>query len=269
MEQNKTYVERHRISENVYGFRTAIANIAFITGLGHKGKDWILVDAGIPFSGGFIIRFAEKMFGKNSKPLAIILTHAHFDHIGGLKAILAKWDVPVYAHKEELPYLTGKESYPPADPAVGRGMMALISPLYPRRPIDIGKNARELPEDASLPDLAGWRWIHTPGHTRGHVSFFRDDDGVLLAGDAFIAVKQESLMAVLSQTNEIHGPPAYFTPDWELAGQSIHKLAALNPKAAFTGHGQPFYGQELREGLEKLIKEYETFVVPKQGKYVH
>ncbi|MEN8700504.1 MBL fold metallo-hydrolase [Bacillus infantis] len=269
MEQQKTYVERHSIAENVYVYRTAIANIAFITGLGPKGKDWILIDAGIPLSGGFIIRFAEKMFGRESRPLAVMMTHAHFDHIGGLKAILSKWDVPVYAHRAELPYLTGKETYPPADPAVGRGLMALISPLYPRRPINIGENAKELPEDATLPGLPGWRWIHTPGHTPGHVSFFRDDDGVLLAGDAFITVKQESLMAVMSQSKEIHGPPAYFTPDWDTAGQSIRKLAALNPKAALTGHGQPFYGQELTEGLEKLIKGHETFVVPKQGKYVH
>ncbi|MFC8689659.1 MBL fold metallo-hydrolase [Brevibacillus porteri] len=52
---------------------------------------------------------------RSAKPKAIVLTHAHFDHIGSLEGLLRMWDVPVYAHQKELPFLTGKEDYPEPD----------------------------------------------------------------------------------------------------------------------------------------------------------
>ena len=42
--------------------------------------------------------------------------------------------------------------------------------------------------------MPGWRWVHTPGHTAGHVSLFRDADRTLIAGDAFVTTKQESAL---------------------------------------------------------------------------
>jgi glyoxylase-like metal-dependent hydrolase (beta-lactamase superfamily II) len=65
-----------------------------------------------------------------------------------------------------------------------------------------------LPEDGTIPGFPEWRWIHTPGHTVGHVSFFRDSDRVLIAGDALATTKQESFLAAAAQTPELHGPPA-------------------------------------------------------------
>jgi glyoxylase-like metal-dependent hydrolase (beta-lactamase superfamily II) len=59
-----------------------------------------------------------------------------------------------------------------------------------------------------------WRYMHTPGHTSGHISLFRNEDGVLLAGDAFVTTNQESLIAVMTQKKELHGPPKYFTYNW-------------------------------------------------------
>lgn len=94
--------------------------------------------------------------------------------------------------------------------------------------------------------MPGWHWIHTPGHTPGHVSLFREDDRCLIAGDAFVTVKQESLYAVATQEQEIHGPPAHFTPDWAAARQSVERLARLPPAIAATGHGTPMRGLEMR-----------------------
>ena len=62
--------------------------------------------------------------------------------------------------------------------------------------------------------MQGWRWIFTPGHSPGHISLFRDSDRTLIVGDAFVTTKQESLMSVMTQRMEMHGPPMYFTPDW-------------------------------------------------------
>lgn len=85
--------------------------------------------------------------------------------------------------------------------------MASLSWAYPRGPIDLGDRVRALPGDGRVPGLPEWRWMHTPGHAPGHVSFFREADRTLIAGDAFITTKQESALAVLAQRPEVHGPP--------------------------------------------------------------
>jgi glyoxylase-like metal-dependent hydrolase (beta-lactamase superfamily II) len=174
----------------------------------------------------------------------------------------------VYVHELELPYVTGRSSYPPPDPTVGGGAMAALSWAYPRGPIDLGERARLLPADGSVPGMPGWRWIHTPGHTAGHVALFRDADRTLIAGDAFVTTKQESATAVMSQRPGVHGPPAYFTPDWGSAARSVQALAALEPEIAATGHGVPLRGPEMRTELHRLATEFRALAMPESGRYV-
>lgn len=253
-------MEQEQLPSDLDYQRTLIVNVVFV---GAPGSDeWVLVDTGVATFGDTIMAAAEARFGK-SKPRAIILTHGHFDHVGSLPYLLKHWEVPVYAHPLELPYLTGKEDYPEADPSVGGGLMATVSPLYPHKSIDIRPWIKELPGDGRIPALADWRWLHTPGHTKGHISLFRESDRSLIAGDAFITVKQESAFAVLTQEKEIHGPPAYFTFDWEHAWSSVRTLAALEPEAAITGHGLPLAGEELRSGLNRLAEQFDRMAIPR------
>jgi glyoxylase-like metal-dependent hydrolase (beta-lactamase superfamily II) len=143
-----------------------------------------------------------------------------------------------------------------------------MSFLYPKDPVDLGDRVKPLPEDGSVPELPGWRWVFTPGHAPGHVSFFREQDKVLLAGDAFVTTKQESALAVWVQKQEVHGPPAYFTPDWQQARQSVERLAGLQPRVAATGHGIPMRGTELSQQLADLVEHFDEKAVPLHGRYV-
>jgi glyoxylase-like metal-dependent hydrolase (beta-lactamase superfamily II) len=146
--------------------------------------------------------------------------------------------------------------------------MALLSFAYPNKAIDLGGRVRALPEDGSVPEMPGWRWLHTPGHTAGHVSLFRERDRCLIAGDAFVTTKQESLYAVATQEPEVNGPPAYFTPDWTAARRSVELLAELKPAIAATGHGTPLRGEPLAQGLKRLVAGFDEIAVPSQGRYV-
>jgi glyoxylase-like metal-dependent hydrolase (beta-lactamase superfamily II) len=234
-----------------------------------NGTPWALVDAAIGPGAARILEVAAERFGDDARPAAIILTHGHFDHIGALETLLGIWDVPVYAHALELPFLTGRADYPPPDPAVAkRGMMARLSALFPDSGIDIRGRARELPSNGAIPGMPGWRWVHTPGHSPGHVSLFRSSDRILIAGDAVTTTRQESAYAVVTQKPELNGPPAYFTIDWDAAHRSVSTIASLKPLIVSTGHGPTMRGDEMPRRLAELARDFDTRVRPRRGRYV-
>ncbi|WLD92787.1 MBL fold metallo-hydrolase [Alkalihalobacillus sp. AL-G] len=247
------------VIHDVYCYTNQIVNICFINIPNNK---WVLIDAGMPKSAEKIIQGAEKQFGKGSWPEAIILTHGHFDHIGSVEALAELWNIPVYAHQLEFPYLTGEQDYPPGDPSVDGGLVSEMSPLFPNHSIDITEKLNPLPADGTVPLLSDWKWIHTPGHTPGHISLFREKDQTLIAGDAFVTVDQESLYKVMTQKKEINGPPAYFTMDWDEAKVSVQTLRDLQPELAITGHGVPMSGNELTRELNKLAENFDTLARP-------
>ena len=231
-------------------------------------SDWVLVDAGIPFHAARVAAFARRRFGANP-PRAILLTHGHFDHVGSLRALLRRWpQTPVYAHLLELPYLTGRSAYPPPDPTVGGGLMTRTCPLFPHRAYNFRPNVMPLPADGVVPFLPEWRWIHTPGHSPGHVCYFRESDRTLIAGDAFITQKQESLIGALTRATVVHGPPTYFTPDWISARSSIETIESLQPRYAITGHGLPIANPQLVHHLHLLATRFDRIAMPADGRYV-
>ncbi len=253
------------IAPGLNGLKITFVNVF---GVAHEDGSWTLIDAAIPFSASRIKTWAETTFGR--APNAIVLTHGHFDHVSAAKDLADEWNVPVYAHVLEFPYLTGEKEYPAPDWKAGGGVMPLMSPTLPRGPVDLGSRLKQLPgegENLSLVEMPGWTLIHTPGHTPGHVSFFREKDGTLLVGDAFCTTKPESFFAAnFSQPAELHGPPSYFTSDWGAAKVSVRKLAGLQPKTVATGHGKPLSGAEVASGLEKLAADFDRIAVPEDVK---
>ena len=191
------------VAPNVWGTKDVFVNMYMVKD--ENTNTWVLIDAGLKSSAPKIRRMAEHLFGKDAKPVAIFLTHGHFDHTGSLARLAEEWDVPVYCHYLELPYLSGKSSYPPPDSSVSGGLMAKIAWMYPKKPINIVGRLNILPPDGSVPFLSGWRYVYTPGHAPGHVSYFRKR-GYLLY---FVGLQMTDKM------------PVYIT--WK-AGLLLHQL---------------------------------------------
>jgi glyoxylase-like metal-dependent hydrolase (beta-lactamase superfamily II) len=251
-----------KVAPGVWGMKIIFVNIYMVASDDH----WVLIDTGLKGFAGRIRQMADELFG-GVPPEAILLTHGHFDHRGAAEDLLKTWQVPIYAHTMELPYLTGQSAYPPPDPTTGGGLMSLSSFLYPKMPIDLRPYVRIL-KPGKAPHLPEWDVIYTPGHSPGHVSFYRAADGLLIAGDAFVTTRQESAIATLFSLPILSGPPKYFTYDWNVARDSVNKLQDLMPKIAATGHGMPMKGEALSKGLKQLTLNFNQAAKPHRGRYI-
>jgi glyoxylase-like metal-dependent hydrolase (beta-lactamase superfamily II) len=215
-------------------------------------------------SAGYIRRAVARRFGAGARPEGIVLTHGHFDHVGAAQELADSWSVPLYAHPLEVPYLTGRSDYPPRDPTMG-GAMAQMSRLMPDHGYDFGDRVHALPPDGGVPGLPGWRWVHTPGHTPGHVSLYRAADGVLLAADAFATMNLDSWSVYVTRRRELSRPSPPFTSDWKITHESIERLAELQPRVVAAGHGLEMTGDDVAQKLRGFT---ERFTPPRRGRYV-
>lgn len=250
------------VAKDVVCLEIGIANCYLV---GTK-KQWALVDAGTGGHADDILKAVRKRFGKKAKPEAIVLTHGHFDHAGSASELADEWGVPIFAHRLELPFVNGRSEYPPPDPTVG-GFMSFVVRFIPARnnKVDLGDRVSEYSSLRKVPGLKGWEGMETPGHTPGHVSFFRKEDRVLIAGDAFTTVNQDSMFDVVSKKQSVNRPPVYYTSDWDAAHESVIKLARLEPEVLAAGHGVPMSGAAAIRGLERLAHEWPA---PRHGRYV-
>lgn len=226
-------------------------------------RSWVLIDSGTPGSADTVKRAAEARFGPQARPRGIVLTHGHFDHAGSANDLAQMWNVPVYASRLEHPYLTGRSSYPPLDPTAPGAFSALTRFLSPKVP-PVTARLAELTASV-LPEigLADWEIVETPGHTPGHVSFFRRSDGTLLAGDALTTVDMDNLLGLLTKHRQVCRPPAPATTDWPQARQSVQALAALPVFLIAAGHGAPMANVHA-----ELTELAEHFPIPEHGRYV-
>src|SRR5258708_7966790 len=207
---------------------------------------------------------AESVYGPVARPAAILLTHGHADHAGSAAELADHWNVPIFAHPLEMPYLTGRSQYPPPDPTVG-GFLAMIGRFVALKACNPGHGVGELGVSLDAFGLDGWEWRHTPGHSPGHVSFFRCQDRTLLAGDAVTTVNLDSFFATVLKHRHVWRPPTPTTPDWNQARESIRLLADLQPVTIGCGHGLPVGGDKAVLELAELAT---YFPIPVTGRYV-
>lgn len=248
------------LTPNLASLRTTIANLYFV---GAPGGPWVLVDTVTPGNAARIRAAAAKRFGPDARPAAILMTHGHYDHAGSALELAEGWDVYIYAHRLERPFLTGRSAYPPKDPTAG-GAMAFLSRFFPSTTVNLGGRLRDLPENGEVPALTGWQWHFTPGHAPGHVAFFDPREAILLSGDACVTMDLDLAAGIISEAPRISRPPAPFTYDWDQAHESVKLLARLRPVVLGAGHGKPMRGAGVADGLESLARDFPR---PAHGRY--
>ncbi len=251
-------IDMQEIARDVAVVPITIVN-AYLVG---TARNWVLVDSGMSGKAGQLKEAAEARFGPNAKPKAILLTHGHFDHAGSAKDLADLWDVKVYAHPLEHPFLSGKSPYPPMDPTAP-GFFSIVSRFFPAQTADLGDRLAVLDDILPQLGLSDWQTIDTPGHTPGHVSFFRASDGTLLAGDALATVNMDNLLTLLMQKQQVYRPAVPATTDWQKAKASVQSLAELRPQVIAAGHGRP-----MSDTVGELEQLAANFNVPKHGRYV-
>jgi glyoxylase-like metal-dependent hydrolase (beta-lactamase superfamily II) len=180
----------------------------------------VLIDAGGRRSGKKIMRQLE-----GHPVTAHAITHAHPDHQGASHEICEHFGIPYWvpvndADAAEDPSLIRKRQ---PDHPVARFYDTIFT--GPGHTVD-----RRLVEGD---DVAGFKVIDTPGHSAGHVVFWRERDGVLVVGDVLNG------MNIFTGIPGLHEPRPYLTPDPEENRRSIRKVAALEPKLIVFGHGPP------------------------------
>jgi hydroxyacylglutathione hydrolase len=150
------------------------------------------------------------------------LTHAHVDHAGGSRRLVDAFDVPLWVGERDR---ADVESGRPAAPETwARPMVARLR----YEPVPVARSLREGDDIGH-----GFTVLETPGHSDGHVAFWREGDRTLVLGDVFLN------MHLLTTIPGLHEPPRIFTRDPQRNRDSARRLAALEPELALFGHGPP------------------------------
>jgi glyoxylase-like metal-dependent hydrolase (beta-lactamase superfamily II) len=191
----------------------------------------VLIDAGTRMARGRILRELS-----GYKVAAHALTHAHPDHQGASKAVTEELGIPYWVGRDDVAAAESGEVAPPG--GAGSGFVNRYI-AGPGRPVD-----RALAEGD---DVAGFQVLEVPGHSAGHVAYWRESDRTLLCGDVYFGLH------ALTGIPGLHEPPKAFTPDPARNRESAKRLAALEPALVCFGHGPPLRDpRKLSEFAAKL-----------------
>jgi hydroxyacylglutathione hydrolase len=214
-----------RLAQDVWQLDGRPANMVNVYLLGD-----VAIDAGTRYDEARILR---QLSGRAVSAHA--LTHAHPDHLGSSHAVCEKLGLPFWVGAEDADAAedeakltaslrpAGLDRLPiPVDPLVRLVVRSHAGPVHPV--------ARRLGEGD---EVAGFQVLHTPGHTAGHVAFWRESDRTLVAGDVLWNFQFAMGRPGLTE------PIAAFNWDSAVNRASARRLAALEPALVCLGHGPP------------------------------
>ncbi len=198
-----------------------------------NGEELTLIDTGMPRQMQKILDYIGKINRKPSDIFKVILTHCHIDHMGNVCDIKNLTNAKVCVHKDDAPFVSGKEKIPSPKGLTGAAFkiglqffkVKFVNP-------DVLLNEGDKVDNLEV--------IHNPGHTPGGISLYDRNKKLLFAGDELRNID-----------GKIQGPPEQFTPDMKLAITSMEKLTKIDFNIMLCGHGEP-----LMPDASKKVKEF-------------
>jgi glyoxylase-like metal-dependent hydrolase (beta-lactamase superfamily II) len=184
-----------------------------------------LIDAGLPGSHKKILRYLADL-GYAPKDLKrILITHADFDHVGGLAALKAATGAHVFASPVEAQAMAAGHASRALKPrrALTRLLFGMMTRLF--KPARV-QTDELLADGQILPVLGGLLVLETLGHTPGHISFFLPSAGVLFCGDS-----------IVSEETGLRGSRGANNWDQTSSDESVRRQAALGARILCSGHG--------------------------------
>ena len=188
----------------------------------------VLIDTGTRWGVGGLLRQL-----RHRKLAMVALTHVHPDHQGAAHEVCTRRGVPLACHAADADVMEGKRPLKPKSPFTRLAHLVWTGPPHP---VTVRWQGGER--------MGDWEVIHTPGHSMGHVVYFRRSDGVAIAGDV---VRNASLRGGMGRLSET---PWAFSEDPLLNRASMRRLWELQPSLLCLGHGPP--SRDL-EGLRRLV----------------
>lgn len=229
------------VTDHVHFARTELVNWTLVTG----SAGVVLIDAGYPGQRAEVLECLRRLGHRPEDVRAVLLTHAHVDHLGTAIWFAATFGTPVYCHAAEVGHVKREylEQVSPAPlaaqmwrprwlawslAAARRG--GLVRDGVPSAQPLTAEVAAELPGRPTA--------VPSPGHTGGHCSYLVD--GVLVAGDALVTAHP---------VTPRRGPqllPAVFNHDQRACERSLAALGLLDTEVLLPGHG-PIWRGPVRE----------------------
>lgn len=223
------------VAPNVFCFQGTEVNVAVI----RDGDALTLIDGGWPGDVA-AIEAAIRSIGSHPEAIsAILLTHAHIDHVGAVAAFHNRFGTPVYARPTEAKHAAREFVEQATEDDVLKGPMPQTLHWWEKVKPKIGSD-----ETLAVPEVRGVEGgpldapgrpelVSTPGHTSGHSAYLLPDTGVIVTGDGLITAHGCSTL---------NGPqpcPWFFNHDIPSAMTSLDSLRDLDAGIILPGHGAP------------------------------
>jgi glyoxylase-like metal-dependent hydrolase (beta-lactamase superfamily II) len=240
-------MELTRIDDQVHMITGTNVNWALVT----EGDAVTVVDAGYPNDAKALLASLDAIGRRPEDVRAVVLTHAHLDHMGGIPALRARHDVPVltgeeearHARREYLEQITPVQMLQQCTRGAGRRWVwQTLRAVLPKASMKL-TDVTAVPADVALDVPGNLVPIATPGHTSGHTAWLMPATGVLLSGDALASAHPLSRLGTRPQLL-----PSVFNEDEETMARSVEALAGLAADTVVPGHGP-----HLRGSLPDLV----------------